>query len=142
MKSLLLISLMAILTFNINAESIINEDKATSIVKKLYSYDIEEAESMPTRVKFEVEIEVTLLDLNNDKKNEIFAVLQHPYFCGSRGCRTIILEKTPKDNWRSILGGMITHGDIEVFKETTNGYNTINFGDGPKLKYSNGGYAF
>ena len=75
-------------------------------------------------------------------KTKFFFRLQHRSLCGSQGCSTFILEKTSNNKWQTILSEMITHGDIEVFKETSNDHNIINFGDGPKLKYANGSYAF
>jgi len=141
MKSLLLISIFVILTHHANAEAPLNEEKAISIVKELYSSDIESAESIDPKWA-NTEIEVFLTDLNNDKKNEIFAVIHQRFLCGSRGCMTVLLEKK-EGNWQSILGRMITHGYFESFDETHNGYKLINFGEGyPKLKYINGRYQF
>ena len=140
MKSLPYLIIASFLAFNVYADPIITEEKAISIVKELYLSTIEDAEYL--RPNFKVEIEITLLDLNNDNNKEILALLQHPNLCGSQGCQTVILEKTSNGHWGSILSNMITHGDIEVFKEKINGYNTINFGGGPKLKYANGSYAF
>ncbi len=141
MKSLFLIVLFLICTDYVNAEPGINEDKAISIIKKLFKADIESAESaIPGWGK--VDIEITLLDLNNDYKNEILFRLLHRSSCGSQGCSTFIIKKTEKNKWQTILSEMITHGDIEVFKETFNKHNIINFGDGPKLKYTNGSYVF
>jgi hypothetical protein len=124
----------------VHAELILNKEKAISIIKETYSYTIDDAESeSPTWGN--VEIEVSLIDLNDDKKNEIIAVLRHRLLCGTQGCMTVILEKT-KNDWKPILNRMITHGDYEIFDETSNGYKIINFGNGPKLSYVNGSYAF
>ena len=61
MKSLLLISILATLTYHVNAENILNEEKAISIVKELYSSDIESAESIDPKWA-NTEIEVFLTD--------------------------------------------------------------------------------
>lgn len=142
MKSLLLISILVILTFHANAEDPLNEDKARTIVKELYSSQIESAVSIDPKWA-NTEIEVFLTDLNNDKKNEIHAVIQQRHLCGSRGCMTVLLEKNKEGKWQSLIGNMITHGYFESFDEMHNGYKLINFGEGyPKLKYVNGRYQF
>lgn len=133
--------ILLILVFSVNAEANIDEDKAIKIVQKLYASDIEGAESMiPSSEK--VEIEITLLDLNNDKYNEILVRLLHSALCGSRGCQTMLLKRTAKNGWVTILDGIITHGDIDVHKEIFNNHRIINFGDGPILRFDNDNYVF
>ena len=116
-------------------------DSERKIVAGLYAKDIAEAKSMPTTGgETEPTIVVATVDLNHDGKPEIVARLLYAYFCGSHGCKLVILTMQPNRSWKEIAY-LISHGELEVHDEYKNGYKTISFDRSKKVwVFQNGKY--
>jgi hypothetical protein len=107
------------------------------IVESMYAKDIKDAKTLPTNYGPKVDIEIGIVDLNNDGKNEIIARLVHPFFCGAQGCMLVVLSKDANGNWEEILN-VISDGEVEVRSSRVNGYRTLTFGHGSKEWIFNG----
>ena len=102
-------------------------DSERNIVASFYAKEIAKAKSMPTTGgETDPTISVATIDLNRDSKPEIVARLMHTYFCGSHGCKMVILAMQPNGSWKEIAY-LISHGELEVHDEYRNGYRTISF---------------
>lgn len=111
------------------------------IVASLYAKEIAAAKSMPTTGgETEPTIAIATIDLNHDGKPEIVARLLHTYFCGSHGCKLVILAMQPNRSWNE-LAYLISHGELEVHDDYKNGYRTISFDRSNKVwVFQNGKY--
>lgn len=116
-------------------------DSERRIVARLYAKDIQEAKSLPTRGGATgPTIAIATLDLNRDGKPEIFARLMHALFCGSRGCRLVVLSMQRDGDWKEIAQ-LISYGDIEVHDDYKNDYRTLAFDNSNKTWiFQNGRY--
>jgi hypothetical protein len=121
------LALLSVVTTGVFAET------PEETVKKIYSHKIQEAQEMPTSIP--LEIEASEIELNDKAPKEIIARLLHPYFCGTRGCSTYILVKE-KNNWRGISPNLITHGNLEITSEISNGFHSIKFGKNKTWHYN------
>ena len=130
--------IIIILIFLCPLNVLAGEENEHEIIHNLYSSEFDEAKSLPTSI--ELEIDITRIKLNKKEPREILAIFAHPYFCGSRGCKTVILTKTENNKWVNILPNIITHGNIEIKNDINFGYSSISFDGGVLFKYTGNGY--
>jgi len=115
-----------------------DSESEQEIIHNLYSSEFDEAKSLPTSI--ELELDITRIELNKKEPKEILAIFEHPYYCGSRGCKTVLLTKAENNKWVNILPNIITHGNIEITNDINFGYSSISFDDGVVFKYTGKGY--
>jgi hypothetical protein len=95
-----------------------------NVVLNLLSKEIAEAESMPNADK--VQVRIALSDLNKDSKPDILAFLdQTPYFCGTAGCRFLVLIAGRNGQWKPAIEDVITQENIRIGSHSTRGYADI-----------------
>ena len=110
-----------------------------NLVARIYHKEIVEAESMPSLSGAPI-IAIAIIDLNRDGKNEIIANIRHSYWCGSHGCKLVILTPKPNGIWHEIAS-LISYGEIEVSNDYINDYKTIVLDKGNKIwTFINGEY--
>jgi len=116
-------------------------DSERKLVARIYAKDIEAAKSIPTMGgEVEPTIAVATIDLNRDGKQEIVARIMHTHWCGSHGCKLVILTMQPDGVWKEIAS-LISHGKLEVHDEYKNNYRTITFDHSNKTwVFQNGRY--
>lgn len=87
------------------------------------------------------------IDLNDDKKDEVFVMLVGPYTCGTGGCSAVLFEDT-KEGYKPISEFTLVNNPVIISENKTNGWKDIIMyvsGGGTKkhyaiLKYNNGKY--
>lgn len=106
-------------------------EKERQVVYKLLEEEIKSAESLPHSdkerlgVHAQVEIKIAMEDLNNDGRQDMLVyVAQYPYFCGTEGCRFLVLITKQNGNWHKVFEG-ISHENIRISHHRTKGYNDI-----------------
>lgn len=87
------------------------------VVKKLLKEEIKEALTVSEEP---IQIDIALIDLNKDGKEEILAYVRNPYFCGVDGCWFMVLMQEGR-SWRNILQ-LIIREEVSVSKSTTSGF--------------------
>ena len=109
------------------------------IVARIYSKEIDEAKSIPS-LSGDPVVAISTIDLNRDGKQEIIARIMHTYWCGSHGCKLVILTMLPDGTWKEIAS-LVSHGELEVHDEYKNNYRTITFDHSNKTwVFENGKY--
>lgn len=84
------------------------------------------------------QFQMTLVDLNDDGKDEIFIQFVSPYFCGTGGCTFLLLDSQLKHiNTFSVTRAPIY---VETIKNNWANLYTVNRGELKILEFKNGKY--
>ena len=112
--------------------------KEREIAYQYYSRDVFQNKDFPIARD---EIAVALYDLDDDGQDEIFALLNHSFYCGSNGCPLIILKSEKDQNaliqikYNPIRFGLseydteLTVYEINPLKLKTLGFYDLSFED-------------
>jgi len=127
MKIILVLCLALLSSVCVSSDRSNNNDLTViteSEIKSYFQNEIDDAES--TMSNFKVEIDFTLVDLNEDKLNDVIVTLVHPYFCSGlsgSGCNMFVLiNKSGKLN--EVLT-ITSNYDIEVKNKIVNNYKIL-----------------
>jgi hypothetical protein len=115
--------------------------KEREFIARMFEKEFKEAESLPGSDKTLVRI--AKVDINGDSKADLLVLLhQDPYFCGTEGCRFLILVSCEKNSWCVVLDNAISHDDIHISRHRIMGYQDVILSGGAVLRWNGRAYQF
>ena len=80
-------------------------------------------------------LEINEIELNDRPPKEILARFLHSYFCGTLGCKTIIVSHNG-NIWTQITPYLVTHGELAITENVNNGFHSVKFDNGKLFNFN------
>jgi hypothetical protein len=107
------------------------------IIRSLYTSDIQEVEKLNSSMQ--LNLEVKEVELNDTPPKEIMARFLHTYYCGTLGCKTVIIS-LKQDKWIQITPYLVTQGELTISNNVVNGFHSLTFDNGKLWQYNGSKY--